>query len=74
MTLDEQKKLLFVNWLEDHDAIDFKCAACGRDDFAVLDEVVYLSGATSSYPNVGIICTNCKYTLLFNVSKMDLLK
>ena len=74
MILDEQKKELFVKWLEDHNASDFKCPVCTGDDFAVLDNIIYLQGNNSAYPNVGVICTNCKHTLLFNVSEAELIK
>ena len=70
MTLTEEKKQKFVTWLEDKTAISFKCAICTSDDWAVLDEIVYLhTSKPVEYPNVGLICQCCKHTVLFNATE-----
>lgn len=74
MTLTEQKKQKFVDWLENKTAINFKCAICTSDDWAVLDEVVYLEAnpgtfLATRYPNVALICQCCKHTVLFNATE-----
>ena len=74
MKLNEQKKQKFVDWLESvlkRQCIDgFKCAICQSNDWAVLDEIVILKAIEGgrAYPNVGIMCTQCKHTVLFNAT------
>ena len=72
MVLDEKKKQQFAEWLEGllkRQCIDgFKCSVCNSDDWYVLDEIIYLTGGTISYPNVGLICQCCKQTITFNAT------
>ena len=76
MKLTTEKKQQFVDWLKSIGVnVDiFKCQVCAEDDFAVLDDIVFLpTGTTSAYPNVGLICTTCNHVNLFNVSGTKIL-
>ena len=71
MKLTPEKKQQFIEWLKsiglNVDA--FKCPVCTGNDFAILDNIVFLpTGTESAYPNVGLICTTCKNTSLFDAT------
>ena len=77
MTLTEEKKRKFVDWLAIKTNINFyQCGICGGKDFGVLNDIVYLKAVEGGdmYPLVGIMCTNCKNIQTFEATDSGIMK
>lgn len=61
-TLTRTQKESFIQWLQQHDAADVECSVCKCDKMTILDDIQHMQ----DYPYIGVMCTRCRHTMLFN--------
>lgn len=61
-TLTRTQKQSFVEWLQQNNASDIGCTVCSCDRMTILDDILLMQ----DYPFVGVMCTGCRHTMLFN--------
>ena len=80
--LSEDDKATFQRWLQSRvpASTAIHCSVCGEQNWEILPHVIearpyanqHLMWIASSYPLVGLTCTNCSNTLFFSALKVGL--